>query len=392
MSLLTTLRLIGPAACAFVVLGGGWGIFAASVPDLKGAIGAGDGDFGLAVLCSSSGLLAAMWLAPQSDRRLGAMAVPVTATLFACALLLPAMADRVTHFALAMIPVGLCSGLLDVSMNARVSEAEARAGRPLMNLAHALYSLSYAVAAVATGWAREADWPPVALFAILLALVLVGVRRMVVPVAPVPDAANATRQGFPVLLVTLAGATVLFGFMAENAVEGWSALHLERTLGGGAAEGALGPAMLGLTMGVGRVAGQVFSERFATHKVLTAGALVAAAGIAAAAAAPGLAVAYAGFAVFGLGVSVVVPLALAMVGAEVSPAHRTRAISRTAVVGFFGIVFGPPLMGGVSEVAGLRAAFGAQVLLLLAVPLCLVAFRRAAARRGAAHSSDGNPA
>jgi hypothetical protein len=49
---------------------------------------------------------------------------------------------------------------------------------------------------------------------------------------------------------------VLVAFLVENAMEGWSALHIERTLGGGAAEGAFGPAILGLTMGIGRLSGR----------------------------------------------------------------------------------------------------------------------------------------
>ena len=49
--------------------------------------------------------------------------------------------------------------------------------------------------------------------------------------------------------------------MTEATVETWSALHIERSLQGRAAEGAMGPAMLGLTMAIGRFSGQAVSPR-----------------------------------------------------------------------------------------------------------------------------------
>ena len=68
--------------------------------------------------------------------------------------------------------------------------------------------------------------------------------------------------------ILLCGGIVLIAFMSEATVEAWSALHVERTLGGGAAEGALGPAMLGLTMAFGRFSGQAVAERLREVHVL----------------------------------------------------------------------------------------------------------------------------
>jgi hypothetical protein len=54
----------------------------------------------------------------------------------------------------------------------------------------------------------------------------------------------------------IGGGIVLIAFMTENASENWSALHIEKTLGGSPEEGALGPATLALTMGFARLGGQ----------------------------------------------------------------------------------------------------------------------------------------
>jgi hypothetical protein len=129
---------------------------------------------------------------------------------------------------------------------------------------------------------------------------------------------------------------VLSAFMTEAATEAWSALLIERELGGRAAEGALGPAMLGITMSFGRFGGQVVAERLREVQVVVIAGSVAALGMFVAAAAPSPVVAYLGFGLFGLGVSVIGPMGLALVGKMVAPHFRTEAISRAAVIGFSG--------------------------------------------------------
>jgi MFS family permease len=95
-------------------------------------------------------------------------------------------------------------------------------------------------------------------------------------------------------------------------------------------------------------------------------------------------VAYLGFGLFGLGVSVIGPMGLALVGKMVAPHFRTEAISRAAVMGFSGFFFAPVLMGLVSQAfgpeMGLRAAFTLVAGLVVAsVPLALVLGRRSPA-------------
>ncbi|MEO0904551.1 MAG: MFS transporter, partial [Pseudomonadota bacterium] len=146
--------------------------------------------------------------------------------------------------------------------------------------------------------------------------------------------------------------------------------------GGGAAEGALGPAMLGITMAVGRFSGQAVAERISEIPLVIGASMISATGAVIAALAPSPLVAYLGFGILGLGVSVIGPIGLALVGKLVAPHLRTEAISRTAVIGFSGFFFAPMLMGLLSEAFGLRIAFLAVALLLLsAVPLAIVARR-----------------
>lgn len=366
----------GPAA-AFAAMGLYWGGFAALVPDLKPQAGLTDEGFGLAMLVSTCGAVAAMWAAPVADRHLGRAAMPLLGLATALAFLTPGLATGWWGFALGMALAGAAVGCLDVVMNARLAALEATRGRPLMNLSHGLYSFVYAGSALVTGVAREAGAAPLAVFSGLGLVTLVLVAVMAT--APLVQdhaarAAKAAVSAWP--LVLPGGLIVMIGFLTEQAAEGWSALHLERNLGAGAAAGSMGPALLGFTMGMGRLFGQALAHRFPEPAVIRIGAGVAAVGALMAGFAPAVWVAYAGFAVLGLGASVIVPMAFAFVAARVPAPQRARAISRLSVIGYAGFFLGPPLMGFLSGLFGLGAAFGTVAVILALIPAVLVGWMR----------------
>lgn len=368
MSILSALALSRRPVVAFMIVGAFWGSFAAQVPVLKAGIGADDTLFGLILLGTSIGLVTTMWLAPIFDRRFGAWSMVLAGLCFAAVAMGPALAGTPLLFFGAMVLAGYCSGMLDVVMNARVSELEARHGRSLMNANHAMFSVAYAISALLTGFGREAGFGPVPIFATVTVAIIMMSSFLRTEVEIVDEDARRANR-FPWPTVILCGAIVLIAFFVEATVEAWSALHLERTLGGRAAEGALGPAILGLTMAVGRFSGQALTERFSEHAIIGIGTGLASFGALVAAVAPTPLVAYFGFGFMGLGIAAVGPVGLAIVGKMVRPEHRTAAVARAAVIGFMGFVLAPSLMGFLSGAFGLRLAFVAVAFVALLAPL-----------------------
>ncbi|MBY6201397.1 MFS transporter [Maritalea mobilis] len=366
---------------ALAAIGVFWGGTAAYIPDLKARIGAGDALFGMILLASSGGALIAMAISPRVEARLPRAALTLSVVAMAAAAAPLGWAASVALFSIAMVAVGMTTGMADILANARVARLEARHNTALMNLNHACYSFAYAASAALTGIAREAALSP-ALWFVLIAAATLALASFTWPRMSQQaegDAPQASR-GHVGRHAWIAGFVVLIAFFVENATEGWSALHVERTLGGGAAEGALGPAMLGLTMGIGRLLGQMVTFRGSEMTVLRFAVLIAAAGLIIAASAPVPILAYLGFGLLGLGVSVVAPLALALTGVHAEPERRTLAVSRAAMIGYFGFFIGPPLMGFLSEAVGLRIAFATGAAMLLIVPLLLLPRMRAAER------------
>jgi predicted MFS family arabinose efflux permease len=355
----------GPMA-AFVAMGCVWGAFMATLPDLKAGLGASDGQMGVILVFGSVAAISQMLLSPRIAGWLGRGALPLGLLAMAGAISLPAGAGTAVAFAGAMLAMGASSGATDVWMNARLADIEADRRMALMNLNHAIYAFAYGGAALAAGAARAAGLAPgailgaTALLVVVLALMaherdgrlqgMGGGGGAAVPLGPVP---------------WLAGGLVLVSFLSESATESWSALYIERDLGAATGVGSAGPAVLGICMGVGRLIGQALALRVADRVMLRGGLVMAACGAGLAAAAPGPGVALAGFAVLGLGAAVGVPVALALTGRLSAPGTRGRAIARATVVGYLGFFLGPPGMGLVAELVGLRASYGLIALALL---------------------------
>jgi hypothetical protein len=357
----------GPMA-AFVGIGIVWGAFMATLPDLKDALGISDGALGVVLIFGSIAAIAMMLAAPRLGGLLGALALPLGGAAMGVALMLPAQAGSPAWFAGAMLAMGGSSGAADVWMNARLATIEAARRMKLMNLNHAIYSFAYAAAAAATGLARAVGLAPSTILTVagflVLALALAAVER-----EGKIDGFGRQRAAGPALRLgpvpVLAGLLALTAFLTENAGEAWSALYIERDLGAATGQGSYGPALMAVAMGLGRLAGQAMSARVADRTLLRGGLIVAALGAAAVAAAPGVMAAYAAFMLMGLGISVVVPTALAVAGRLAEPAARSRAIARTTVLGYLGFFLGPPVLGFVAEMAGLRASYGLVAALLL---------------------------
>jgi len=356
---LPTLAYARPAIAAFAVMGVLWGTFAAVLPDLKAMLGVDERQLGLLIFLTPIAAISAMLVAPAFGAALGRVALPMAVALMAVAFALPGQTPVVWLFPLAMACAGAATGLTDVLMNARVAAMETQRGLHLMNLAHAAYSFGYAGGAVLTGLLRGAGWGPASVMGTMAAIGLVGAALTlerdgrIGGLRKAKDGSSLPLGWVPVI----GGGIVLIAFMTENAAENWSALHIEKTLGGSPEEGALGPAMLALTMGFARLGGQWLAGRIDPFLMLRAGAVVASIGALIVAQAGGPGVAYLGFFIMGIGASVLAPTAFSLVGQFSAPEARARAVARATLLGYFGYFFGPPLLGLIAGTFGLRFAF-----------------------------------
>ena len=73
-----------------------------------------------------------------------------------------------------------------------------------------------------------------------------------------------------------------------------------------------------------------------------------------------------GFVLVGLALAAVAPLAFSVAG-DLAPTRAGSAVSVVTTFGYGGFLLGPPLVGGLAEVVGLRGALGLIALAGLSV-------------------------
>ncbi|MCX8508004.1 MAG: MFS transporter [Rhodobacteraceae bacterium] len=373
MLIIHAARLSRAPMAGLTAIGFFWGTFAAYIPEFKLRAGVGDAELGRALMLTAAGGILAMSSGPRIGKRLGRAALPVAAMVLAGAAFLPMSIGSIWTMAAAIFGMGLSLSFLDINANIRISVLEERHGLHLMNLNHAMFSFGFAGSALAASLARQADLSPEAVFPCLaLAIAALGLLMAEgtfwAPAAEPPQ--DADHKGLW-RLIAPAAAILFAAFVSENAADSFSALHIEQTLHGRVGEGGLGPMMLGLAMGLGRLSGQVAARRLGEAGLILWSAALGVAGALVTALAPTPLVAMGGVGLLGLGVAVTVPSANSILGKLVRPDQRGTAISRAWMVGFTGFFIGPVLMGEIAERAGLRWSFAMIALVMSAILICV---------------------
>jgi MFS family permease len=153
--------------------------------------------------------------------------------------------------------------------------------------------------------------------------------------------------------------------VCEGAALSWSAIFLHDSRG--ASIGLAATAVTAYTAGQtgGRLAGDRLTRRYGASPVFRTGGLVAACGLMVAVLVSQPATAVAGFAVMGLGASVLIPLTFSAAGQAGSDA--AVLVSRFTTFTYAGILLGPAAIGWTAELAGLTWTLSALVPVLIAV-------------------------
>jgi MFS family permease len=366
----------------FALNGALFATFSARLPAIQHRTGISEGELGLALLCAMIGLLSVQLVAGALVSRFGSRPVVLGGALgYALGLLPVALSTSFGALALSMFLIGVASGPLDVAMNVHGLTIEQRLGRPILSGLHAAFSFGALGGAAAGGIVADAGVGVVSHFAVVAALgvaLAIILRAFLLP--PSADAApEGPRFARPTRALALVGLFAICAVLAEGAVSNWSAVYLENEVGAGEGIAAASLAAFSLGMGIGRLTGDRLSAALGPATLARAGASLAAIAIAIALLADAPFLAIAGFAVGGLGLAALFPLALrAAAERGDSPGPAVAAVSAMAYVGF---IAGPPAIGGLAEVVGLRAALALVVACLALAALLAGAVRAPAAAR-----------
>ncbi|MFF4403709.1 MFS transporter [Streptoverticillium reticulum] len=354
------LRILRARLTVFFALDGflfaGWVV---RIPAIKERTGASAGTLGLALLGVSAGAVATMMITGRLCRRFGSHPVTVaSAVLMSLGIALPPLAGSALALGLVLLVFGAAYGGLNVAMNSAAVDLVTALRRPVMPSFHAAFSVGGMLGAGLGG--LVAGQVPVTAHLLLLTALGLAVSAAAgrgLLAHPVPErerpAAAAARSSRPAgRLVALFGVIALCTAYGEGALADWSALHLQQDLAAPAGVAAVGYSVFALAMTVGRLAGSSLLARLGQTRVLVAGGATAAAGMLLGALAPTVWAALAGFAVTGLGLANVFPVAVGRAGELAGPS----GVAAASTFGYGGMLLGPPAIGFLAEAYTLPVA------------------------------------
>ncbi|MFJ9663215.1 MFS transporter [Streptomyces sp. NPDC101219] len=378
------------ALTAFFALDGflfaGWVV---RIPAIKQQTGASAGDLGLALLGVSAGAVVTMTLTGRLCRRFGSHPVTVAcAVLLSLSIALPPLTHSAPALGTVLLLFGAAYGGISVAFNSAAVDLVAALRRPIMPGFHAAFSLGGMVGAGLGALVAGSLSPTVHLWGLaLVGLVVTAAagRTLLRCEPPAPARPARTAGGAPArpdgrtrALVVVFGLIALCTAYGEGALADWGALHLEEDLGASPGTAALGYSCFALAMTAGRLSGTTLLERLGRTPTLVVGGATAAVGMLLGALAPSVGPALLGYAVTGLGLANLFPVAVERAGALAGPG----GVATASTLGYGGMLLGPPAIGFMADWFSLPAALTSVAALAAVATVIAFATRRAGTGRG----------
>lgn len=342
------------------------------IPAIKHQTGASAATLGLALLGVSAGAVITMMLTGRLCHRFGSHPVTVVCgVLLPLGIALPAQTHSALSLGLVLLVFGAAYGGMNVAMNSAAVDLVASLRRPVMPGFHAAFSLGGMIGA-GLGGLVAGGLPPAAHLLCLTGIGLV-VTAAAGPVLlrypsrkPVPAADGTARprrlDGRARRVVILFGVIALCTAYGEGALADWGALHLEQDLHARPGIAAAGYSLFALAMTAGRLSGTALLERLGQTRTLVMGGGTAAAGMLLGSLAPTTWLALLGFAVTGLGLANIFPVAVGRAGELAGPG----GVAAASTLGYGGMLLGPPAIGFLADWFSLPVALTTVALLATA--------------------------
>ncbi|MYS56463.1 MFS transporter, partial [Streptomyces sp. SID6013] len=311
-------------AALFLSLGFQYATWAARIPAVKADLDLSAAEVGVLLMAAGIGAAVSFPAVAWLMRRMGSRRLALLSQLGLALLLLALAAAPDYPVALLVMCVdGVLVGCLNVAMNAQGAALEARHERNTMARLHAVFSAGSLLAALLASGMTAATESVTAHFAVAVALLVTlsaTARTGLLDDDTAPDGTDPApaatpaepkperrRWSVPSRLTLWMCCAMVFGTVAEGAMNDWSALYLKDVAKASAELAPLGIAVVSGMMVVARLFADGWRSRWGDGRVVLLGSAVAGTGLAVALVSGGVAPALAGFACMGLGIAAVTP-------------------------------------------------------------------------------------
>jgi sugar phosphate permease len=198
-------------------------------------------------------------------------------------------------------------------------------------------------------------WDLSLIAAILTSMCVIALPRLV---SDQSHARGAAKFVLPDKALMRLAILAFFGLLVEGAVADWAPVYLHANTGATLSMSAAGYAASAITMTATRFGGDWIGSKISGQRILQASGLLIAGGVSLMLLSRSYTLATAGLMFTGIGTANIVPVILGAAGRD-TRLGPSPAISAVSTVGYFGLLAGPPIIGGISTVACLRLALSA---------------------------------
>ncbi|MER9686847.1 MFS transporter [Mesorhizobium sp. M0139] len=363
------------------------------LPDIKHAMGIGDGTLGLSLIGTPIGTLTALTLTAPILERIGFRRallglVPLLSVVFAIAVHAP---GPLALF-LMLFPVGLMIGSVEIILNVESDRTEFLLKRRIMNRAHSFWSIGFFGAGLFGAALAHLGISPQLHLAIVVPMVATGIALFLGGYEPAPSrfagndetAPTLARPTLPILVLV---AVTLSAMLMEGASIDWSAIYMRTVFDAGPFVAGFTVALFAFSQASTRFFADSFVDRHSPSVVARVLLATMAVGVLLVFFSPAPLVSMLGFALLGIGSSAIFPLAIS---AAAQRTDRSAAINVAALsqISFVAFLLGPPLLGFVSDHWGIRSAFGIGIPFIILSLLTAGSLGRRASRGKPAPASE----
>jgi fucose permease len=363
----------------FIINGFSAGSFVARIPDFKRILDISNATLGLSLLFISAGVFLALKPAGKYSAKYGSQPIIFFSTIaLALSYLLLGALFSLTWFWITLFIFGFVLAAQDVSMNAHAVVVEQRAGRRLMSVFHAMFSVGTLFGGILGGIFSQFEITPLTQGSSLALLYIVAallVRPLFLPAsADTHHFGDEKRAKHPPIFAIL-GLFGLFAALSEGAAGDWGGVLARETFGASPFISTLPYIVFCTAMIIGRLSGDYLAHRFGASKVIAAGGVIAGTGLSAGLLIGGIPAIMVAWFLLGIGLSVVIPLMFSAAGTIALTRYSgviapSEAVAKVSGVSYFGFVIGPPLIGFIADAFELRWTLmllaGLSYLLILA--------------------------
>lgn len=339
--------------------------WASRIPDVKTALHLSDAALGSILFAIPVGQIISLPLSGWLVSKFGSRQLVIAAAiLFPLTLILLGFATSVWQLVTVLFFFGVWGNLINIAMNTQAVGVESLYGRSIMASFHGLWSLAGFCGAAAGNFFVALNISPLVQFSIIAVAAMVMVATSYRYTLPDTEDKKESQQFFvkPDKAVLLLGFVAFCSMICEGAMADWSGVYFQNIIHSPAAYKTLGYVSFMGTMATGRFIGDKLITKFGVKRILQVSGILIASGLFIVVMFPYLSSAIVGCLLVGFGTSCVVPMVYAMAGksSTMSPGLALAAVSTISFVGF---LLGPPVIGFIAQLAGLRWSFALLALL-----------------------------